>query len=468
MGGQGAQLDDAVTAMSDTPAAALSSGVRALVAGYHRRVWRVQDVLAAVAGRLGTVDPSIGAFTATDMDRAEADARALDERLERRPAALPPLFGVPVAVKETIDVAGLPTSLGLEARRGRRPDRDAEVVARLRAAGAVVVGATRSPALAWSLSTDGPLTVGRTANPRYPDRVAGGSSGGSAAAVASGIVPVALGTDTGGSIRLPAGWCGVMGLRPSRGLVPVGGVLPLSSSLDVVGPIATTAADLGLVLSVLSGRAPGEVSASGAHTPVGFCVDGLEAGSAVLEGMEHLRSVLGAGGLHTPTVPLPLADDETVDAYATIQLHEAWLLHRADRTLLDVAPDDVPPGVRRRWERGAALDAETVADARARVEQLGARMRAQLRDVPVVVSPVAATPPPLVAPRGGRPAGDVTRAVLPHTVVQNLLGLPACAFAVPTPDADPPTLALQVTGPPGQDAAVLGVVATIIRHVSAA
>lgn len=455
--------------MTNEPEAALSSGVAAILDGYRRGAWSVTDIITCMAARLEALDPLIGAFTATDIPSALGTASAMDARLRARPDQLPPLFGIPVAVKETIDVAGLPTSWGLEALRRRRPARDALVVARLRAAGAIVAGATRSPALAWSLSTEGSLVVGRTANPRHPDRLAGGSSGGSAAAVASGMVPIALGSDTGGSIRLPAGWCGVMGHRPTQGLVPTVGVVPLSPGLDAVGPIASTVADLATAMSVLCDRdmtAPADALPKGS---IGFCYEGLDDAPAALDALHRVRAVVQAVGVRTRDVPQPWANASVIAAYTTIQLHEAWTSHRADEVLGTLTAEEVPAGIRRRWERGASTKLDILQQARAAVAELGRELHGYLQEVSLIVSPVASGPPPATADVRTRDGtGLVARAVLPHTIVQNLLGLPSCAFSVPHTEG-PPVLpvALQVTGPRGADEAVLRFVAMVVEHLSA-
>jgi len=200
--------------------------------------------------RIGELDGRVGAFVAVLGDRAMAEAGERDAEL-RLGSAAGPLHGVPVAVKDLVDVAGVVTAAGSPKLAGNLAGRDAEVVARLRAAGAVVVGKTRTHEFAYGVVTPG------TVNPWDPERIAGGSSGGSAAAVAAGLVPAALGSDTAGSIRIPAACCGVVGLKPTWGRVPATGVWPLSWSCDHVGPIAADVADVALLDAVLSGEGGG-------------------------------------------------------------------------------------------------------------------------------------------------------------------------------------------------------------------
>jgi aspartyl-tRNA(Asn)/glutamyl-tRNA(Gln) amidotransferase subunit A len=197
--------------------------------------------------RIGAQDGRLGAFVLVLAERARAEAGERDTE-RRRGRVVGPLHGVPVAVKDLIDVAGEVTAAGSPKLAGNLATRDAEVVTRLRAAGAVVVGKTRTHEFAYGVVTPG------TVNPWDPERIAGGSSGGSAAAVAAGLVPAAVGSDTAGSIRIPAACCGIVGLKPTWGRVPATGVWPLSWSCDHVGPMAATVAGVALLDQVLAGE----------------------------------------------------------------------------------------------------------------------------------------------------------------------------------------------------------------------
>jgi aspartyl-tRNA(Asn)/glutamyl-tRNA(Gln) amidotransferase subunit A len=219
-------------------------GVAACAAAVRGRAVSALEVTRACLEAIETGDRAVQAFTAVDAERAEADARAVDEAIARGhdPG---PLGGVPVAVKDLFDVAGLPTSYGSPAFEPYLPRTDSAAVRRLRAAGAIVVGKTRTSEFAWLGDTP------PTENPLAPGLVPGGSSGGSGAAVAAGLVPCALGTDTGGSIRFPAAMCGVVGLKPTYGAVSLEGVLPCSWSLDHAGPLARSVEDARLVTAAL-------------------------------------------------------------------------------------------------------------------------------------------------------------------------------------------------------------------------
>jgi aspartyl-tRNA(Asn)/glutamyl-tRNA(Gln) amidotransferase subunit A len=282
--------------------------------------------------RIQELDGRVGAFVAVLGDRARAEAADRDAE-RRRGRALGPLHGVPVAVKDLVDVAGVVTGAGSPKLAGNLAAADAEVVARLRAAGAVPVGKTRTHEFAYGVLTPG------TVNPWDPARIAGGSSGGSAAAVAAGLVPAAIGSDTAGSIRIPAACCGVVGLKPTWGRVPATGVWPLSWSCDHVGPIAADVADVALLDGVLAGDpAAGEGArprpgpGAGAESPlppphIGRLV-GDELGPvdpAVTAAMDELCRRLEARGASVDEVVLPLRAAR--GAVATIVLAEAAAAH---------------------------------------------------------------------------------------------------------------------------------------------
>jgi Asp-tRNA(Asn)/Glu-tRNA(Gln) amidotransferase A subunit family amidase len=204
----------------------------------------------ACLGRVRDVDGQVEAWTFLDPEHALEQARAADEwRLQGRP--LGPLHGVPVGLKDIIDTADMPTENGSPLHRGRTPSRDATVVAELRGAGAVIMGKTVTTefAVRWP---------GKTRNPHDPAHTPGGSSSGSAAAVAAGMVPLALGSQTGGSTIRPAAYCGVYGLKPTYGLIPRTGMFQLSQTLDHVGLFARTLEDIALMLEVLVGRDEGD------------------------------------------------------------------------------------------------------------------------------------------------------------------------------------------------------------------
>jgi aspartyl-tRNA(Asn)/glutamyl-tRNA(Gln) amidotransferase subunit A len=233
------------------PAGGLGEQARLVRDGEATSVELVEHALE----RIGRLDGRLGAFVLVLGERARAEAEERDAE-RRRGRVAGPLHGVPVAVKDLIDVGGEVTAAGSPKLAGNLAAADAEVVARLRRAGAVVVGKTRTHEFAYGVTTPG------TVNPWDLERIAGGSSGGSAAAVAGGLVAGAVGSDTAGSIRIPSACCGVVGLKPTWGRVPATGVWPLSWSCDHVGPIAGGVADVALLERVLAG-APGDPAGQG-------------------------------------------------------------------------------------------------------------------------------------------------------------------------------------------------------------
>ncbi len=200
--------------------------------------------------RIEAIDGTVRAFAHIDPAHVIAQAQALDE-LRRNGQPIGPLHGIPIAVQDVIDTGDYPTELGSPAFSGRRPLHDATVVAKLRAAGAIILGKTVTTELGFSYP-------GATRNPRDPQRTPGGSASGSAASVAAGLVPIAVGTQTAAGVIQPASYCGVFGFKPGHGMVSRAGVLPLSRALDHVGVLARTLDDIALVLDVIAGHDPAD------------------------------------------------------------------------------------------------------------------------------------------------------------------------------------------------------------------
>lgn len=213
-----------------------------------RGAFSAEDYTRACLARVDAVEKDVQAFAHLDPEHAIAQARRLDEH-KAKGGALGPLHGVPVAIKDIIDTEDYPTEFGSPVYVGRRPYHDATVVAKLRSAGAVIMGKTVTTEFAY-------FNPGKTCNPHDFTRTPGGSSSGSAAAVAAGMVPLALGSQTNGSIIRPASFCGVFATKPSHGLVSRKGVLSLSCELDHVGPFARNLEDIALVMETLAGYDP--------------------------------------------------------------------------------------------------------------------------------------------------------------------------------------------------------------------
>lgn len=230
---------------------------RSLRAAYAAGTLLPSEAIAGAMERIAQRDPDLHAFLHVDAERARQEAAEWDGRYARARRnstgdALPLLAGIPVAVKDNMCTRGSPTTCGSRILEGWLPPYDATAVARLRQAGAVIIGKTNLDEFAMGSSTEN-SAFGPTRNPWDLGRVPGGSSGGSAAAVAAGYVPLALGSDTGGSIRQPAGFCGVVGLKPTYGRVSRYGLVAFASSLDQIGPLARDVADCAMLLGVIAG-----------------------------------------------------------------------------------------------------------------------------------------------------------------------------------------------------------------------
>jgi AtzE family amidohydrolase len=284
--------------MTDATTSAL-----AIAAAVRAGKMSAREVVAGALARIAQRDVAINAFTAVLGDRALADAEAIDRRLAQG-ADAGPLAGVPFAVKNLFDVAGVTTLAGSKINADRAPAaRDATAVARLRVGGAVLVGTLNMDEYAYGFTTEN-THYGPTRNPHDPSRIAGGSSGGSAAAVAAGLIPLTLGTDTNGSIRVPSALCGVFGLKPTFGRVSRAGVAPLAWSFDHVGPLARHVADLAAAFDAVAG--PDPLDPACAARPASPCAGELN------RGVDGLRMAMLGGHFAR------LAADEALQATARV------------------------------------------------------------------------------------------------------------------------------------------------------
>jgi aspartyl-tRNA(Asn)/glutamyl-tRNA(Gln) amidotransferase subunit A len=340
------------------------------------------ELVEAALARIEALDGRLGAFVTVFAGEARAEAAARDAQ-RRRGEALGPLHGVPLAVKDLVDVAGAVTGAGSPKLAGNLAARDAEVVARLRAAGAVLVGKTRTHEFAYGVLTPG------TVNPWDETRIAGGSSGGSAAAVAAGLVGFAVGSDTAGSIRIPAACCGVVGFKPTYGAVPAAGVFPLSWSCDHIGPIAAGVSEVALLFEALSGvPVPAPVLPDPLRLGRLVGEDLVLVDPAVSEALDRVCGRLEKGGARIDEVELPLQAARS--AVATIVLPELAAAHA--RLLAETGEEGYGPRVLDAIRLGqSALATEYLAGLRYRgrfvalvEELLGGRDALLLPTIPVV------------------------------------------------------------------------------------
>jgi aspartyl-tRNA(Asn)/glutamyl-tRNA(Gln) amidotransferase subunit A len=369
-----------------------------LAAGYQARRFSPVEVVDALLDRIAALDGRINAFVRLDAEAARDAARIAGEEIAAG-RSRGPLHGVPVGIKDIIDVAGLPTTCHSKLLLDNIATADAEAVRRLRQAGAIILGklSTHEFALGGP-SFDLPFPPAR--NPWNPDRHPGGSSSGSGAGLAMGFFPLALGTDTGGSVRNPASACGIVGLKPTYGLVSRRGVFPLAHTLDHVGPMSRTVADAATLLEVIAGRDPsdpasvgGAIRAPGADLDRGmrdlrigyvrhFHETDMPADPQVAAALDEVARSLAVEGAVLRPVVLP--DLNALSAVNRIILQsEAWAIHAA---WLRTRPRDYGQSARRRLLPGAFLTAEDYVQAQRRRTQMIAAVQGAFRDVDVLLT----------------------------------------------------------------------------------
>jgi len=444
-----------------------------------------EEVVRAHLDRIAATDGRIDAFLHVAPERAIEKARRVDADIAAG-GAPPPLAGVPVAVKDLFDIEGLPTTCGSRILDGYRPPFTATAVARLEAAGAVVLGKTNMDEFAMGSSTEN-SAFKLTRNPWARDRVPGGSSGGSAAAVASGMAPVALGSDTGGSIRQPAALCGVVGLKPTYGRVSRYGLVAFASSLDQVGPFARSVEDVARMAEVLCGWDPLDATSARMDVPrfasgLGGGARGLRVGvpwkflaAGVDEGITAaFRSAIGAlrsAGAEVVDVDLPHVSHAIATYYIVATAEASSNLARYDgvryglraghardlrRMYGETRDRGFGPEVKRRIILGTFVLSSGYYDAYyLRAQKVRTLVRRDFEQA-FGTSDVIATPTsPVPAFRFGEKTADPLKMYLADifTVPANLAGIPG--LSLPCGFADGLPAGLQLLGRPFDEATLL-------------
>lgn len=385
--------------------------------------------------RVERLNPQLNAFVTVLADAALADARRAEEEI-RRGGWRGPLHGIPVGLKDLIDTAGTRTTAASAQYRDRVPADDAFVVRRLRDAGAVILGKQNLHEFAYGGSSL-VSAFGEVRNPWDTSRVAGGSSGGSAASVAAGLGYAAIGTDTGGSVRLPAACCGVVGLKPTYGRVSTRGVVPLCWSVDHVGPLAASVRDAALVLQAIAGHDPGDPASADVALPdLASALDApaprLRVGVPRAVFFDDLDPEVAAaveaavqvfGGLRAEVRPLQI--DPPGDT--TLLVAEAYAFHEP---LVSRSPQLYQPATLARILAGADISVATALRARRELDACRQEVRAVFGNVDLLLTPTVPMPPPRIADLLARP--DALRPaeirLLRNTRPFNLWGIPAISL----------------------------------------
>ncbi len=420
---------------------------------------RLETALARIADPAGE---GARACLTVYANAARAEAAAADART-RSGVTLGPLDGALVTVKDLFDVAGEPTRAGSVTRVAAAPaTEDAPVVRRLRAAGAVILAKTNMTEFAFSGVGLNPH-FGTPGNPFDRRRIPGGSSSGAAVAVADGLCEIAIGSDTGGSTRIPAALCGVVGFKPSRQRVPTAGAFPLSYTLDSIGPLARTVAECALADAVMAAEDP----VAPDPAPLG----GLRIGIARGLPFEHMDATVGAAfaealtrlgraGAHVADMPLPFLDEMTAaNERGAIAPAEAFAIHRR---VLETRGAEVDPNVRARIERGGGIAAADYVETMQARQGLIRAMDTHLADLDVVVLPTV----PIVAPRMSAVAtresfATVNMLLLRNTSIANFFDL--CAISLPLPRSGGLPAGLMLFARNGADRRLLRIAAAMER-----
>jgi aspartyl-tRNA(Asn)/glutamyl-tRNA(Gln) amidotransferase subunit A len=412
------------------------------------------ELVRAFVARIERLNPVLNAFITVTVEQALQQAREAEMEIQRGHWR-GPLHGIPLALKDLIDTAGIRTTAASAVFKDRVPSEDAEVVRRLKAAGAVILGKLNMHEFAYG-GTSVPSYYGAVRNPWNLGRIAGGSSGGSAAAVAAGLCIGALGTDTAASVRHPAAYCGVVGLKPTYGRVSTRGVIPLSRSLDHVGPLCRSAADAALLLETIAGYDPRE--SSSVDRPTDRYATTINAKTATLriglvrrpyfEDLDpDIAVALNASIKELASITAGIRDVELpyANVLLTIASAEAYAFHQP---YFAQTPQLYQAMTRQRLEHAAAISAADYVNARREMERLRWNADDAFSSVDLLVTPTTAIAPITIEAGYLDPPlpSDGTPIEFRNTHMFDVLGLPAisvpCGF---TRDGMP--IGMQITGP---------------------
>jgi aspartyl-tRNA(Asn)/glutamyl-tRNA(Gln) amidotransferase subunit A len=420
--------------------------------------------------RIEKINTELNAYLTVTSELALAEARQAEKELfasrsnkSRRDRG--PLHGIPIALKDNMNIAGIRTTAGAKFLKDFVPEKDSTIVSKLKSAGAVILGKTNLHEFAYGVTTNNPH-YGPTRNPWDTSRIPGGSSGGAAAAIAAGLCVAAVGTDTGGSIRIPASLCGVVGFKPSLNFVSVEGVVPLSLTLDCVGPLARSVEDTVLVLDVIATPRKKEPQLSKAltstvkrkfvlGTPKEFFFDVLS--TEVRDSFESNLKLLRKRGFALKEISIPLLD-HTESAGNNIAWAEATRYHQK----MDWYPrhsSDYGEDVRSRLEIGARVSATAYLEAMEQREAFINQFHSALTEASVdaLVVPTTPIPAPLIGEESATVDGKdhATRALLLRlNRPANLAGLPAISLPCCLTSSGLP-LGIQLIGDRSEDASLL-------------
>jgi len=431
--------------------------IEELSALIRRRTVSPLEITRECLARIDELSPKLNAFITVTAEAALAEA-ALAEHEIMRGEWRGPLHGIPIGLKDIIDTAGVPTTAASNLFRNRIPAEDAEVTTRLKQAGAVLLGKQNLHELAYGGSSM-ISCFGEVRNAWDSEHIAGGSSGGSATAVAAGLGYAAIGTDTAGSIREPASQCGVVGLKPQYGRVSARGVIPLSESLDHVGPITNSVTDAAILLNILSdpqisGRNETQdfTLGLGDNTkslrlgiPRDFFLKELDA--EVNDAFDEALTVLKTLSSEIMDVDLAVSTDRTLQAAESYAFHREWVKQ---------SPELYQPETLRRIMSGADITTADFERSRAELETSRREIAAVFNNVDLLITPTLPVPPPAIAelqkdPSLLRPKEIV---LLRNTRPWNVWGVPAISVPCGFTQAGLP-IGLQIAGPPWREDLVL-------------